>query len=94
MNAVLMSVVAIMLKKLLTENESYRNDRDVWKRRAEAAEKDIRDMLVRGNVAICHFCKQDTNPDYLESCEERGCAYVAEWRGPCAENGGEDIKNE
>lgn len=55
-------------------------ERDEWKRRAEAAEKDIKYMLITGED--CPLCGS-SRPECGWDCELR-----AKWRGPCAENGG------
>jgi hypothetical protein len=50
----------------------------------EAAKRDIRVMLQREqNCEFCSFCSQNTeHGDCTNDCEK------AEWRGPCAKNGG------
>ena len=58
-------------------------NRDAWKRRAEAAERDIIAML-RAHVDDMH-CDQCTIGNNRESCRYYGkdMCPVAEWRGPC-----------
>ncbi len=68
--------------------EKLSADRDAWKRRAEAAERDIRKILVSGK--LCPFCIKYAA---VERCTSEGCMDNAVWRGPCAENGGADCEN-
>ena len=53
-------------------------------RELEAAKADIHEMLlgIRGN---CCFCKS-----FASGCDKVCGGERAEWRGPCAENGGKD----
>ncbi len=80
------------LQSRLKHLEGVERDKDAlffemqrWKRRAEAAERDIETLLMEG-CAGCDFCA------YFGTCsrsdiQETYCA--PKWRGPCAENGGE-----
>lgn len=56
------------------------------KRERDAAVRDIREMLVEqgGNFDLCHWCRQVCDDKCL-------CDADADWRGPCAENGGENV---
>lgn len=65
-------------------------DRDAWKRRAEAAERDM------GRMIPCYTCKAQPVGEAPEcdGCEAKPSeewkrSHYA-WRGPCAENGGTD----
>lgn len=66
------------LQALLTE-------RDEYKRRAEAAEADILEMLIEegGNLDLCHWCAGNCPDNDYSQCEQK-----IRWRGPCAKNGG------
>lgn len=63
-------------------------DRDKWKRRAEAAERDIKHLLICGDLSSCHYCKCDPNALFEKPLEVCKCVQEAEWRRPCEENGG------
>ena len=68
----LMGIAADRLEKLMAE-------RDEYKRRAEAAEADILEMLLEegGNLDLCHWCAGDCpdNNDYSQ------CDQKIRWRG-------------
>lgn len=69
-------------------------DRDAWKRRAEAAERDIEHCCATCQYHHLFFdgylsANDCTNPD-------GGCTNNYDrwkWRGPCAENGGAGSEN-
>ena len=62
--------------------ENLSTDRDAWKRRAEAAERDIAAMLAN--------CECEARHEYCVGCngESDDCREYAIWRGSCAGNGG------
>lgn len=57
-------------------------DRDAWRRRAESAEKDIRDMLYDATLLVdnglCGWCGRWDN----ELCWSNDCKAECKWRGP------------
>ena len=67
-------------------------DRDAWKRRAEAAERDM-EAIMKDSEQGCDYCK-----NYADDCGTRcRCTWddcKPEWRGPCKENGGTDNHDE
>lgn len=73
---------AEMIENLSGKCEGLEKDRDAWKRRCEAAERDIRSML-RGNGS-CMYCGKFGT----DGCSWKDCWNAVEWRGPCKENGG------
>lgn len=74
-------IAADMIEKLSA-------DRNAWKRRAEAAERDITSMLESCDCEIRHeYCARCYTPN---ECNTDKCAGYAKWRGPCEENGGVD----
>lgn len=60
-------------------------ERDEYKRRAEAAEADILEMLIEkgGNLDFCHWCAGNCHDNDYSQCDQK-----IRWRGPCAENRG------
>ena len=71
---------ADLLEKLACE-------RDQWKARCEAAERDINNVLHGG--LICSMCNQLACPEYGNDEVQPHYCDKATWRGPCEENGGE-----
>lgn len=71
---------ADLLEKLACE-------RDQWKARCEAAERDINKVLHGG--LICSMCNQLACPEYGNDEVQPHYCDKATWRGPCEENGGE-----
>ena len=67
-----------LLEKLIAE-------RDEYKRRSEAAEADILEMLIEegGNLDLCHWCAGNCPDNDYSQCDQK-----IRWRGPCAQNGG------
>ncbi len=69
--------------------EAMEADRDAWKRKAEAAVKEL------NRIADCESCvnwKRSGLTDACLCCYKSGFVEVERnytWRGPCAENGGE-----
>lgn len=55
-------------------------DCDTWQRRAEAAERDMME-LMKDSSDGCDYCKNHVGC----TCSWDDCK--PEWRGPCAENG-------
>lgn len=82
-----------MIVELFGKVAALEADRDAWKRRAEAAERDL------GTVLPCMSCKEYRTGENLacDTCEASDlndwhkCSYV--WRGPCEENGGVQYEN-
>ena len=79
------------IKTLLTNERDLDRitaDRDEQKRRAEAAEADISDMLYEATFlidnALCSWCDRFDNQHEL--CCARDCKAEHKWRGHCAEN--------
>lgn len=74
----LMGIAADRLEKLMAE-------RDEYKRRSEAAEADILEMLIEegGNLDLCHWCAGNCPDNDYSQCDQK-----IRWRGPCAQNGG------
>ena len=74
---------------LLNEYDRVKDERDRGRARCAAAERDIREMLLKEDLeGMCVFCA-------MIPCDEcffgdNTCATGARWRGPCAENGGAD----
>ncbi len=66
--------------------EAMEADRDTWKLRAEAAEYDMRKAIM-GTCSPCKSCKYPIQDD--APCSVCNCVSHWQWRGPCAENGGE-----
>jgi hypothetical protein len=64
--------------------DAYKQDRDEWRRRAEAAEQDIRDMLYESTLliddALCLWCEHYDEPHDL--CWAQDCKAECKWRGP------------
>ena len=60
-------------------------ERDEYKRREEAAETDILDMLIEegGNLVLSHWCAGNCPDNDYSKCEQK-----IRWRGLCKENGG------
>lgn len=74
------------LDMLLTSAQSAA---ETWQRRAEAAERDIRAMLCEdSSTVLCKYCAHLKNDDCVWMSEK--CSSIVEWRGLCAENGGND----
>lgn len=79
-----------MIVELFGKVAALEADRDAWKRRAEAAERDLGWMLI---CQTCKYAPIGESPECAE-CESnirnnwRRSKYA--WRGPCAENGGID----
>lgn len=68
-------------------------ERDQWKARCEAAERDIEQMLINHDEAFDRYCDSICARNHGERCPDDnticyGCAHCAKWRGPCKENGG------
>lgn len=77
---------ADLLEKLACE-------RDQWKARCEAAERDIEQMLINHDEAFDRYCDSICARKHGERCPDDnaicyGCAHCAKWRGPCEGNGG------
>lgn len=72
---------------LLAEVERLGADRDAWKRRAEAAEKDIE--IILGTQKVCFACK-NLEPCSNSTTGEYGCK--PKWIGPRDER--KEKKNE
>ena len=72
----IMGIAADRLEKLTA-------GRDEYKRRAEAAEHDILDMIIEegGNLDLCHWCGANCPDNDYSQCEQK-----IRWRGPCEEN--------
>ncbi len=76
---------------LVAEGVKLEADRDAWKRRAEAAERDMGCMIPckvckhvpAGEAPECQTCAASILNDWRRS------NYA--WRGPCAENGGSGV---
>ncbi len=79
---------AELIESLTAELEQTKRERDTWKRRAEAAERDITSMLESCDFEIRHEYCARCYPS--NQCNTDECAGYAKWRGPCAENGGTD----
>ncbi len=81
-----------MIVELFGKVAALEKDRDAWKRRAEAAERDL------GYMIPCETCKEQplSEKEACNTCvihndgwhDMRRSNYA--WRGPCAENGGAD----
>ena len=76
----LVVLAADLLEKLACE-------RDQWKARCEAAERDINTVLHGG--LICSMCNQLACPEYGNDEVQPHYCDKATWRGPCEESGGE-----
>ncbi len=78
-----------MIVELFGKVAALEKDRDAWKRRAEAAERDL------GALRPCYCCEHyrkelaESGREFDPVCREK-CIRASEWawRGPCAENGG------
>lgn len=66
----------------LRDAAKLQSDRDAWQRRAEAAERDLL-KLMKNHQRGCNYCK------HREYCTAAWDECAPEWRGPCAEDGGE-----
>lgn len=66
-------------------HETMIAERDEYKRRMEAAEADILEMLIEegGNLDLCHWCAGNCPDNDYSQCDQK-----IRWRGPCAQNGG------
>lgn len=74
------------LETQLRDAAKLQSERDAWKHRAEAAERDITSMLESCDCEIRHeYCARCYTPN---ECNTDKCAGYAKWRGPCKENGG------
>lgn len=76
-----LGMAADLIEKLTLE-------RDTWKLRADAAEYDMRKAIM-GTGSPCKSCKYPIQDD--APCSVCNCMSHWQWRGPCAENGGERI---
>lgn len=70
----LMGIAADCVEKLMVQ-------RDEYKRRADAAEADILEMLIEegGNLDLCHWCAGNCPDNDYSQCDQK-----IRWRGPCA----------
>ncbi len=69
--------------------EQAKQELDAWKLRAEAAEYDMRKAIM-GTGSPCKSCKYSIQDD--APCSVCDCVSHWQWRGPCAENGGQEAK--
>lgn len=85
-----------LMAKLETANhqlKQVRQERDAWKLRAEAAERDINKVSILYPCAVCKHgrfgtCTLAANLDEPRwRCNRDTNRF--EWRGPCKENGGD-----
>lgn len=61
------------------------------KKELEAAKSDIYELITEAKYPACgRFCKNFINCMQQEDVPDYDCIDHAEWRGPCAENGGKD----
>ncbi|MDD3029856.1 MAG: hypothetical protein PHS57_06225 [Alphaproteobacteria bacterium] len=73
------------IEKVLEEDVPYMLDENARLRaELEAAKRDIRFVLQGKTYCICDICSIRKGGNCACRCED------ADWRGPCAENGGAD----